>query len=29
VGLSILFIGGQFFYLSRHLEPVQADKPAP
>jgi intracellular septation protein len=29
VGLSLLFIVGQFFYLNRHMEPVQADKPAP
>jgi intracellular septation protein len=27
--LSVLFILGQGVYLSRHMEPVQADKPAP
>jgi intracellular septation protein len=29
VGLSLLFIVGQFIYLNRHMDPVQADKPAP
>jgi intracellular septation protein len=29
LGLTAVFMVGQFFYLSRHLEPVQADKPAP
>ena len=29
LGLSVLFIVGQFAYLSKHMEPAQADKPAP